>query len=117
MDFGGDDGDDHHHPYRGCDPACACSDRFSWLLFHQPLSFAAAPMPPFLLTEFVVLTKHRPRRPVHCQMNRRQTQPCNPQRDLSNAALTLGFTVVLQTPRYARDCSVPMRARPMNVSV
>jgi hypothetical protein len=40
MDF--DDGDDHHrrhsHPY-GYDPACACSDRFSWLLFRQPLIY------------------------------------------------------------------------------
>jgi|HubBroStandDraft_6_1064221.scaffolds.fasta_scaffold230509_1 hypothetical protein len=83
------------------------------LLFRQP-PFAAALMPPFLFIDS--LFSGLPFSPCVTQccrltaVNRRQMHPINPQRILSNRSphprLDRGFA----NPRYARDCSVQMRA-------
>jgi len=84
------------------------------LLFRQPLSCAAAPVPPFSCRRSPVRIKHQRRTGIHAS---------EPAGRRSHAALVLtsaftsGSTAVLPTPRYARNYTLQMRARPMNVSV
>ena len=80
-----DSGDDDHHHLCGCDPACACccSDRFSWLLFRQPLicggADAAVSSSPNATSHRTCtfspnVTSHRnPRSPASTTLGRRQT--------------------------------------------
>jgi hypothetical protein len=83
------------------------------LLFRQP-PFAAALMPPFLFIDLTVLkitdlTMRHSRRGFTA-VNRRQARSPDPHKTSAIAALTLGLTAVLPNPRYARDCSLQMRA-------
>jgi hypothetical protein len=86
------------------------------LLFRQPPSCAAALLPPFLVTASKALTeRHRCRRHSP-EVNRRQYICAS----LNVSSAMLPLPPVLRgvaTPRYARDCSVRMRANPINVSV
>jgi hypothetical protein len=83
------------------------------LLFRQP-PFAAALMPPFLFIDS--LFSSLPFSPCVTQccrltaVNRRQMHPINPQRILSNRSPHPRLDRGVANPRYARDCSVQMRA-------
>ena len=107
----------------GCDPACACSDRFSWFAVPPTPLFAAARMPPSQhFTECHVRSDALTSGNLSCASLSQLTAAraidhrrppfvalFMTSRTFSNAALTGGFAAVLRTPRYARRISTHAR--------